>query len=279
VGLIALFIYPWQRDIKAPAIWSSAEFSQIYTPTSARVDSILVAPGDDVIADQLLFQLSSPELDFAIRQGELDIQLIDYQLSARSFDADIRQRSRVLLEEREAALTEQNARTLEREKLKITSPIDGQVRDMVEFLSAGDWLPENTLLATIVAPGNAQVEAWVAEADLGRMPEQATGRFFPEDLQQASFPISVSRIAAASSRQITELMVTSDHGGEIAVRENITGELVPENPVYHVLASANSSNAPQQVMRGTVRISGTGESLILRLWNTVVSVFIRESGF
>lgn len=278
-GLALLLIYPWKRDVRAPAIWSSADYSQIYMPIAARVDSILVKPGDEVLAGQTIFELSSPELDFAIRQGELRIQVLNYQLEARSFDADILQRSRVIIEEREAALSQQNGRILERDELLISSPMEGQVRDMLEPLSVGDWLPDNELLTTIVAPDGAQVEAWVAEADLGRIQEFAEGRFFPDDLQQASFPIVLSRIDAASSRQITELILTSDYGGEIATREDANGNLVPENPVYHVLATAGSKNAPQQIMRGSVSIPGSGESIILRLWNIAVSAIIKESSF
>ena len=65
LGLIVA-IFPVSRAVEIPAVMHDGNYMRFYTPISARVDEIAVTTGQAVEKGDLLFRLSSPQLDFNI---------------------------------------------------------------------------------------------------------------------------------------------------------------------------------------------------------------------
>lgn len=280
VGLLGVWLlFPWKQDISAPAVWRAGEFSYLYAPDSARVKEVSVRQGQVVQAGQTLIQLDSPDLDYAITQGDFELAALRWQLENQGFNPELQERARVAYEEYEVEMARQRARVAERDTFLIQSPIDGLVRELVEPLAAGDWIRDGTFLASIVAPNSGRVEAWIDEAELGQVSEGATGIFYPDDIGLPQFRFDVLRIDEGSTRQLTDLYQASLYGGDIATRQNRSGDLIPVRPVYHLTAVSEDLPVPQQVLRGTVRLSAERKSVISKLWQNFVTVLISESSF
>lgn len=230
-------------------------------------------------AGQALIKLHSPDLDFAIAQGDFELAALRWQLENQGFNTELQERARIASEELEVEMAKQRARLTEQEKFFIRSPIAGEVRELVEPLAPGDWLQGSTFLAAIVADNPGRVEAWIAESELSLISEGAPGMFYPDDIVLAPFAFNVQRIDEASSRQLTDLYQSSLHGGRIATRQDRSGDMIPVQPVYHVTAVSPELPVPQQVLRGTVKLSAKRKSILSRLWQNFVTVLISESSF
>jgi hypothetical protein len=55
--------------------------------------------------------------------------------------------------------------------------------------------------------------------------------------------------------------------------------MIPVQPVYHLTAVSSELPVPQQVLRGTVKLSAKRKSILSRLWQNFVTVLISESSF
>ena len=70
-----------------------------------------------------------------------------------------------------------------------------------------------------------------------------------------------------------------EHRGE-PIEETARRELLPRHPVYRVEFRADGGRpGPDRAVRGRVDLPGEARSLGGRLWDGVVRVFVRESGF
>lgn len=70
------------------------------------------------------------------------------------------------------------------------------------------------------------------------------------------------------------------YGGDLAVREQKNGRLLPVVGTYKVHLKALETRINQQrIIRGTIKIKSETESFIFRLKRQMVALFRRESGF
>ncbi len=279
-ALVLLLVIPWQSDSVAPALWRAEEHASLYSPMAATITTINVQPGSRVQQGDVLFELHSPQLSFEIAQGETILEMLRWQTEFQGFNLELLERAPVIWQQLQAETASQHARLEQASQLQITSPINGVVRELQQGLSVGMWLPENEKLGAVLSPNASVVEAWLNESDLSRIDTAARGRFYPEDPTRPPFDIQVTSIDTASSRSLSEPYLASVHGGPIAVRIDQDDLLIPENPVYRVRAIPEFTEAaPEHILRGTIRIEGDRQSIIGRVWRSVLAILIRESGF
>ena len=73
--------------------------------------------------------------------------------------------------------------------------------------------------------------------------------------------------------------LASIFSGEVPVRQNEQGKLIPEHSVYRVeLDLEDDGSAWNQVVRGVVQVEGERRSLMGQLWERLAAILIRESG-
>ena len=164
--------------------------------------------------------------------------------------ADIKLRHRRLVAESELAALNTRIEGLlkSRAKLVIEAPMDGVVTG-VAAPKAGQWVGANDLLIGLNAPGNL-IEAYVAEADVGRIRVGSRARFIPENLDQAVRTGTVTDIDVLNTTSLTRPILASIFGGDIPVRKDLDGKLVPEKSIYYQLAK-RIIDTPTHVVRLT----------------------------
>jgi len=276
--LTGLF-YPWDTSVSLPAVWRAEQQVQIFSLQAGQISELSSKQGDSVKAGQLLIKQSSPDLEYAITQGQHRIDDINHQIALRGISPELQKRAQVLWRELEAERAAQRARLQEQQQLIIRSSIAGVLVEMMEPLELNDWLPADTYLAAVVGPSSTLLEAYVYEQDLEEIALEATGWFYPNDTLLAPIKVSVVEIDSASTRTLVEPYLASTQRGEIATRQSQDGELTPETPIYRVLARPiQVVNAPEQVMTGRIRLEGESRSIFERLLLKVTAVLIYESG-
>jgi len=298
-AIIGLLLLPVTSSVSVPVVWRASSFATLYAPFASRLETVLVKPGQSVVAGQPLFVLAAPDLDGKLRKAELRITLLRGQIARRSSSGEQLDRIRGLEADLSAVLAERRGLLDSRERLVVRAPLAGTVRDMEDALRPGRWLGPTLPLAMIVGPGNGELVGYVGEGDFDRLKPGAEARFHPDDplaarrqarvraVDPISVPVlDVPALASTNGGPVAvegPMGADPDHGskkGHVAVRNALT----PVEAVYRITldvddAAAPVGDGPSHVTRGIVRIAGEARSVAGRFWRVAASVVIREMGF
>lgn len=278
-GLLLLGL-PWNTQIDAPAVARFSRYAHIYPPEQGRIMAVHASSGDRVTAGQPLILLDSPELEQRQSQAERRIEMLRLQLARQSTQASTIEAVRVLQSELARTLSEYEGYTALRARLEITSPIDGTVFEVADALTPGRWVNTDLQLALVADPADLIVDAWLSEDRVNQVQAGDRARFYPENPDIEPFAVVVEEVGRAALPILEEPYQASTLGGEIPVREQPDGTLVPNQAIYRLrLAPEQQSVLTGQLLKGEVRIRGEAQSLLGRAWQAVAAVVIRESGF
>lgn len=276
---IALLFVPWQTRVLLSGLLSAETEFTLYSPQSAQVQRVLVKEGDSVQAEQVLIELTSPDLDFKINNAERKLAQLRQQLAAQSVDATLAQHNAMDVKALQSTLAELEGLRAAQKKLTIRASFAGRLRDLSDVLQQGEWLAKDEPLGIVESP-RATVVAYAEEADLKRLQLHRSGRFYPEGGDLPAFAVNLISIDPVGSRQLNIPELASTHGGEIAVREDQQHHLIPEQGIYRLLLQVDDPDIVQATsLRGRVSLATPAESLIGRLIRSALAVLIRESSW
>jgi putative peptide zinc metalloprotease protein len=281
MGLFVLAILPLDRSVSAPAILAPMTTAPVVAGDPARIDRVLVKPGQAVKAGDVLFELSAPEL--AAGQAERSARIA--QLEARlargtSDDQDLADNGilqRELASERAAV----QGLTLRQDRLVLRAPVDGIVTDLTPDVHPGRWVNGAEALALIVTPGRYDIQAYVDEGDIVRITPETEAKFFPDDLGQAPSLAKTVERSGAALQYLDQPQLASLHGGPIAVNEDSQKKLKPREALYRVrlLVALNpvQNNSVIQPQTGVVQIKAPGVSLAQWLFVRASQIWRQEA--
>ena len=127
VGLLGMVLVPWQFRIAIPAVLRAKEFTLLFPPAPARLDRILVKPGEFVTKGTPLMTFSRPELNFQLSQAEERIELLVKVIKRYAATAKTDNRLQVMREELATTLSmAQGLRQLQA-MLTIKTPFSGMM--------------------------------------------------------------------------------------------------------------------------------------------------------
>lgn len=276
--LLLLACIPWRSTVTAPAILRAAQETEIFLDEPGQLEAVMVKAGQRVTAGQVLFRLSSPELDYKLASQRIRIDTLKWESAYRGTMVDPR-RQRQAAQELETAEAELRGLQLEKERLTITAPFTGVMAEVAEPLSPGEWLPARERLGLLLDPAHPMIEAYVREADLHRVAVGDEGRFRPDQSVTDAVDGHIQDIDDTNTRVLTRRYLASPFGGDIAAREDGQHQMVPEESLYRVLIAPAGNTTPATLQRGRVTLQGARESLVGSLWRRTVAVLLREGGF
>ncbi|SHN61422.1 site-2 protease family protein [Desulfovibrio litoralis] len=280
LGLILIFIVPWNTRVKGSGILAPEHIATLYIQQPGILLEKLVDSGDQVEKDKILLRFTSPNLDKQIALMRQKVETLRLSLATSSLDSELRTSYTIDLQEMQATTSELNGLLQAQERLTLLSPLNGTLHDLPLWLQKGVWVPENTQLG-LVASKKSQVTAYIAEEDLGRLQLGASGIFYPISGYFPPIPLKVISIETAAVRDIIHKELPSTTiGGIIPARQGADKRIVPEQALYKVVCSVETTNSlPPHSLSGTVSLKGLRQSLAVRLWQAGVGIIIRESGF
>ena len=165
-------------------------------------------------------------------------------------------------------------------RLRLTAPFAGQVVETADGLIPGRWLHPELALARLITLEAPKVTGYLPEEALARLQSDARGRFIPDTPEHPSLPVRLSTMDPAGSHDIALPYLAAIHGGSIAASRDDRGRLISSAPLFRALfVPITLVKQSDQVIRGVVHLHGQKNSLAQRLWQTIVAVLIRESGF
>lgn len=279
--LLALLLIPWRSSIEAPALMRAAGEHNLFVPVGGQLAAIHIAVGDEVNAGQILFRFTAPKLERELTTINARIAVLRWQSHYQRFNVEAAADLPVVREELTAALVRQQSLENQLDTLTVRAPVSGTVVDLNAPPNIGEWLSKGMWLATLVSAEGARVEAYVDERNLARIAPGNRATFYPEQLSQPPLELTLNRREQTPTRTLSAVPeLASTNGGNIASRMERDQVPVAEQAIYRVqLAPTSDLATPRQALRGTVVISGQKQSLISRMWQSVMAVLIRETAF
>jgi len=277
--LIALFFMPWQNRLKAPAFIRPVVQTEIYPGTAARIDHIHVQNGDHVKAGAPLFTLSSKTLTHERAQSARRLALIDAQLTRRNASLTDRRDGYLLDADRQAEQAVYDGITALISDLIIYAPHDGQISELMPHLHIGRYVTGTTRLTRVIDTSNFEILAFPDENLSHRLKTSTQVRFISDRPLWPKLTGVIQTIAPTSLSEITDKIISSHHGGRLAVVPNPEGILSPQNPVLKLEARLTSDTAIHHIHRGIAIIEIAPESPAMAVWRNIIRVLLRETDF
>jgi len=287
---ILILIIPWKTANFVPAILKSAACTRIYPPYSACIQDMPIKNGDYVKAGDLLFELSSPQLEFKEKQAEIRINNLNEQLTQFLSNAEQTDQAQIIQQQLAEALTQLQGYSIQKRQLRITAPSDGIIMDMADGLAPGIWVNKRQLLALMIDRKKRIIEGYLAEDMLENVSTGNIAGFYMESGDNNAISCIVHEIDPTGSGSLKEPYLASTYGGDLPVRYGVHGDislhentappLISHKSLYRIiLIPEYIPDLPCQIVRGAVRIKGKPQSLIHQAWLRISAVLIRESGF
>jgi putative peptide zinc metalloprotease protein len=273
----------WKR-VNAPAVLMAAHQTEVRAPEAARVAQMELREGRRVRRGDVLLRLESPDLDHALRQAGIRLQLIELKLGRLAADARLRAQRLVLLREKAAIEEELKGLLAQKARLVLTAPHDGVIRDVPEGLRPGLWVGRGDLLARVVDGPARRATALVPEEDVARLSSGARARFIADDPAAPRLEMELVAIDAARREGRDIAYLASVHGGPVEAERDEKGEIRLRQGLFPVrlraVAGHERSGRPpcRQVCTGRVLIEARPESLLAAMSRRVLAVIFREAG-
>ena len=277
---VSAFLYPWHSYVYAPAVYHDRSMIRVYTPESSRLQTMSARKGQRVTQGELLFELQSPELDFLEQQAARQVEKLKLKLKRAGFAEEKAEYLQVTEQRLTAALTALAGFRERKKRLRITAPISGEIVELTDDLSIGQWLNSSLRLGLIVSTKQKTVEGYVRERDLDRITIGCHGIFYPDHTELPLVHGVVQWLDQTHTGTLDEPCLASVYGGELAVRRTPDNKLASEDTVYRFLLQPDDAVAlPLLMLRGKVRLQGKPMSFFKRAWLACARIVIRESEF
>lgn len=276
--LIGLLIFPWRANVQVPAVLKADDFQRIYPPFSAQLKKVFVSEGQTVGQGDILYELTSPELEFREKQAVSLCQGLEEQLQHQITGDDLFESRKVMESRLAEAQAELSGYHNQKKRLQLTAGSDGVILDMPKGLRSGLWVDSSQKLGVLVDHSQVIIEAYIDENSLETIKEGTPGLFFADNDGQP-LQCHVKKIDPTVTSFLKEPYLASVYGGDIGVQMDAEKRLQTSKSWYRLILVLDEQILPEQVIRGKVVLKGRERSILAGAWRRVVAVFIRESGF
>jgi putative peptide zinc metalloprotease protein len=281
-ALVALGVWlvPVASEVSAPGIYRAANEQAVYAPFPARVVSVEVSPGQQVIGGELLVSLEAQGMK--VRAVKAEVAITSARAELARTPASVRQQERrsVLEQQLAEALAGRQSVVEEAANEQLRATHAGTVREVQPDMVPGRWVNPRQVLFRVVSESEPLIEAYVGEQQVEAIRPGQRVRFYA-DLPH--FPVvraTVISVDRTPLKEISRPLLASVHGGEIVVTHDAKGPLFAREAVFRVNAKPDGS-APKAVtmVRGTLRIETDIRLVAENFVSRTLSLLISESGF
>ena len=276
--VLLLLVFPFRTRVAVPAIMEPAVYARVFPTGAGMIQSVAVRRGEAIEAGQTIAVLVSPRLDEEERLARIRLTLVEARLGRGASLAADKADTLSLGMEHRLLLDRLDGLGRERGDLVLKSPIAGIVRDLDPDLDPGRWVGRDAEIALVTAPGAAVVRGYVPGSGVDRIAVGAVGTFVPDGGLARGLPTRVTAIAYAAAARVDIPVLSSLAGGPIAAREAADHGAVPDTAIYPTTFDVDHP-AARSIVRGTVLVDGTRQSVAAAVLTGVGRVLIREGGF
>jgi putative peptide zinc metalloprotease protein len=282
--LLAVVLIPWQGSVQGSG-WIHAQRQQVlYSPLPGQI--VALPEAGTTTAGRALFVLQSPDIGLAGERAQGQADARARELIGLAGLPNGEERRAQVQSQQDQFEAEARLYRGETARLQIAAPFAGVVTDIDPQLAPGVWVQPRQPLATLIDADHWVVEAFLAEADVGRVRAGQSARVHTGALGLGFLRGRVVEVDASRTTVLPDRMLDAQAGGPILTLASSTSErrseattLAPRESLSRVKIQLDER--PPQAQAALVRVVIDAER---RAWlpaalERVASVFIRESGF
>ena len=283
-AVLAALAWPLPGRLGASGLLHTGSAQVVYAPVAGRIARLEVADGATVRAGAPLLVFATEQEREQLAQAASRIRRYSAEADAAATQGELRSRWQVAQAQLSTALATRRGLQAKVQERTATAPFDGQLRWRDPDLRAGDWVAAREPLATVIAQGDWQVEAYIDEAELRRIAVGHRARFYPDGRFGEPLDLTVTAIAHDATHQLPDAGFSAGLGGSVPTRE-LDGRHLPEHAVYRVSyrvegpIQGGHEALAGQVWRGHVVTQALPESAAARFARAALAVWWREAGW
>lgn len=273
------FFFPLPTLVRIPAVAVAMEDSKIHSPIQAYIEKNNVFEGSPVKKGEVILKLVSPDLENRKKIIEVRARAYEVQLARQAATSSFRESRQVLSEQYAEALAEINGINDLLVQLEVIAQHDGIVRDISNLVHVGAWVSPKEQLLRVVGSG-VIAEGYLPESNVTELYANKNAKFYPDSPSVSTFEVTVLDVEPVRTTRLNRRILSSTEGGEIHVRYDDRGNLLPIESVYRIRSSAkNKTFIADSIMRGQIVLEGDWKSLFVIFTNLITSQIIKESNF
>ena len=283
LGGLALLLFPFSSRVSGYGWYHAQEQQPIHAPFPAQIVSMPTQ--QSFKAGDVLFVLDSSILGIAQDRSRQLANARESQIAGLLGVPDGEAQRQTLNSQKAYYEAEEKLSEDEQARLTLRAPFDGELRDVDHQLAPGVWVRPREALGILVDGRQWVIDAYIAEADLGRL---KVGQAVRAGLNADPLSWTDGRIEAIDVSRTLVLptpMLDAVNGGPIATvpdaaraGQDRSGQVV-RDALFRVRVLLEAPLPTEQVSTVRVAIEGSSESIATGLMRRVASIFIRESGF
>ena len=285
ICLFSLFFVPMHKTVEIPVTLHAQDYERYFPPISSKVEEIRVSQGQKVEKGEILFRLSSYDLDKNIKS--VTQRLEDLKVIRASSQATSELANKRSLINTEIENTQDELQGLKRisKSLTVKAEFSGTIKSMDSGLREGQWINSRTMLALLANDNNKVLSGYISETNVEKISNLSDGKFYADYSPFETHNVTLKKIDKSTADRIYWIELASINGGAIPTEKKSDGSTatLPQFTVYPIqfdLDLKEQDNLlPNFIARGTVVMTGKEESFINPLIQKVSSIFVRESGF
>ena len=271
---------PWNTRVAIPAILQAQGHTTIFAPAPAQLTEVMIEDGLQVVQGQVLARLASPKIEQDLSRTQTRVEGLKLQIQRLAGNPDGLADTHVLIEELNTELSKLNGLLEMNDNLELRAPFSGVVVDVQSSLHPDRWVNEELPLARIIQPKNLELVALTPETELSRLKVGQQAQFIPDDPMRPKSYAQIAEIRQVDEETLAIPYLASVFGGNIPVRENKDGRLLPQSAIYRVRLKPNDNHLQyNQVVKGLIHVQGDPQSLIGRVRDVIMAILVREMGF
>lgn len=273
---LTVFFLPLNKTLYIPGVVLK-QSEELVVLENAEVKSLNVKEGMLVSKGQVLFELDSKELEFAMNQVYKKIEVLEKQLDRIAGSEQDRSAVLILTQELDKYLTDLEGLRLRQDKLIVKSKITGRVTGLLTDIAIGHSLAKGQILGLVVSDA-LYGHAFIDETQLNRIIMPQIARFYPDNAAWKYTDVSITSFDYSATTHIEPAELTSEYGGEILVNKSDKGLLVPvnsQNKIRFRPTSEETLNIPVS-LRGELALNVEPQSLAQSFWNQLWRILITE---
>jgi putative peptide zinc metalloprotease protein len=279
LSIVAGWLWTLANAITSPAVLSAKDEYRIQTPETGLLIRLNLANGQTVKTGDELAVIVSPEFLLRHQTAGISRSALVEELQRTAANASSRERIGAIQSQISQLLASEKLSSSQSELLRLRTPGNGTVRDVLPDAVPGRWVKPRETLARVVSERDGVITAYVSEATLRWIHVGARATFYPENSAFDSIAAKVVEVDTAATRSLPSPVLASVFGGALPTSRTESGELILHDARYRVRLKPDLPVVASQVQSGTVSIEGDGLSALVQIPSRITSALIREFGF
>lgn len=275
--LLLVFAMPLPSHVAVSALYKPSEMWPVHAPGPAMVEALYARHGQEVKANQLLLQLSAPDVQLQTNISQSRWQRLSWQAATSGMPEEQRGTPLALSQTQlKSAQAEFDRAQQMQQRFRPQAPFAGRFLLHDPDMQAGQWLDKNEKVGTLIGQAPWRIETWVDEEQASRIQLGAAARFVAPGLP-GKMNAKVVSIDQDTTRELPDGQLSAQHGGHILVREQ-QGKWIPEQAVYRVSLELDQAYTHDLMatQRGLLSIDAQAHSLAGEYLRHALAVLIRE---